>query len=207
MLTLSTLLALASIHFAAVVTPGANFLLVTTNSLNYSRRTGVFSVFGVATGALTYVTTGFIGVAALVAQSTLLFTLIRIIGALYFVYMGVGLLRNKARTEADMRFNDGNHDLTRWQAYRSGLLTAFSNPAAMLYFVSLFTTFIPMNALLPEKLLMIALVVSITLTWYVVVAITFSDPRVRRFYFRFQRWLNVPFALLWFGLALKLAAG
>jgi RhtB (resistance to homoserine/threonine) family protein len=211
MLTLSTFLALASIHLAVVMTPGANFLVVTHNSLTYSRRTGLLTVRGVATGSLLLVTAGFIGFAAVISQSPLIYNVIRIVGALYFVYTGYNLIIRKPRLQAEIEkaaaSGEARHDLTARQAFRSGLMTAMSNPAAMLYFLSLFTTVIPTTAQLYEKALMALLIISITFSWYTLVAMTFSIERVRAMYARAERWINIPVGLLWFGLALKLLAG
>ncbi|MDX1993760.1 MAG: LysE family transporter [bacterium] len=58
-----TLLTVAAVHLAAVATPGANFLVVSGHALSHTRRVGLFTALGVATGSLVFITTGFLGLA------------------------------------------------------------------------------------------------------------------------------------------------
>ncbi len=197
-------LALASIYFAAVLTPGANFLLVAQNALAYSRRTGLLTVAGVATGASLYVTAGVIGFAAVVSQSALVYNLIWMIGAAYFAYMGYQLLTRQSRLSAEGQATAVDLDLSRAQAYRSGLMTAVANPASALYFLSLFTTFIPVSSTPVDKILAGLMLVSISLTCYACVALTFLNRRVRGLYGRAEVTMNRVFGIVWLLLAARL---
>jgi threonine/homoserine/homoserine lactone efflux protein len=75
----------------------------------------------------------------------------------------------------------------------------------MMYFLSLFTGFVPLTAAPYEKLLIGVLLVGITFSWYTLVALTFSRQRIRRLYQRSTRGMNAAFGLLWLFMALKLA--
>jgi RhtB (resistance to homoserine/threonine) family protein len=199
------LLSIAVVHLLAVMSPGANFLIVTHNSLAYSRRFGLVTARGVAVGSLIYVVIGFLGFAALIAGSTLVFNGIKLVGALYFFYVGYKTLRSLRKS------NDGeNHDssmLTDFSAQRAfwtGFVTALSNPASALYFLALFTTFIPPAVPFTEKLLIACLLITISFLWYTVIAFTFSDARVRGWYRRFERPMNVLMGMVWIFLGLRL---
>jgi threonine/homoserine/homoserine lactone efflux protein len=205
--TLSILLALISIHLVAIITPGANFLVVTQTALTYSRRTGLLTVVGVATASLIYVTAGIIGFAALISQSALAYNLIRVVGAAYFVYMAYGLLTRKPRFKDAVYVDFDAVDLNQTQAYRRGLATGFANPASALYFLSIFTTFIPPASPMIDKALIGLMLVGISLVWYALVALTFNNRYVRWVYRRGELWMNRIFGVVWLGLALKLLAG
>ncbi len=200
-------LALASIHIAAVMTPGANFLTVTQNALTYSRRSGLLTVGGVATGSSLYVTAGIIGFAAVISQSPLIYNGIRVFGALYFTHMGWGLLKRAPRLAGIVDSDTLPLDMSYGGAYRSGFMTAIANPASALYFLSIFTTFIPLTSTLSDKVLAGLLLVTITLTWYTSVAMLFSYIRVRALYRRAEIGMNRLFGVIWFLLAVKLLAG
>jgi RhtB (resistance to homoserine/threonine) family protein len=203
-MNLALLLTLASIHLAVVMSPGANFMTVTQNALAYSRRTGLLTVTGVATGSGLYITAGVIGFAAIISQSPFLFNLIRLIGAVYFLYLSYKLFTRKPRLTGDTTTAAAT-DLTIGQAYRTGLLSSIANPSAALYFLSLFTSFIPVSSPLSEKILAGVLLLSITMLWYALIAVTFSSARVRAFYRRAELWMNRFFGLIWLLLAIKLA--
>jgi threonine/homoserine/homoserine lactone efflux protein len=179
---------------------------VTTNALAYSRRTGLLTVGGVATGSGLYIIAGVIGFAAIISQSPFLYNVIRLIGAAYFLYLSYRLFKRRPRLTGDITASAAA-DLTRGQAYRSGLLAAIANPSAALYFLSLFTTFIPVSSPLVEKVLAGLLLLAITMSWYAFIAITFSSARVRAFYRRAELWMNHVFSVIWFLLALKLLSG
>lgn len=201
-----TILAIALVHLAAVVSPGANFLVVSRNSLTYSRRSGLVTARGVALGSLIYVTIGVLGFATIISQSPLIFNLIKVVGATYFLYTGIkalnGLRHRPARSDAD----DENATIPEKQAFLGGLLTAISNPTSALYFLALFTTFLHVSTPVEEKLFTALVLITISFTWYNVVAVTFSDHRVRRIYRRFEWWLNGLIGILWLVLAGKLLA-
>lgn len=205
---------LAVIHVTAVITPGANFLAVTQTALTRSRRAGLWVGAGIVTGSLLHVTAGMIGFAAVISQIPLLFAAIRFLGGLYFAYTGYKMLRAAYREfRKSSTLTSGAtpvsaqaplSDLTPAEAYRRGLFTHLSNPASMLYYVSLFTGFVPVSASVFEKLLIAVALLSTTTTWYLLVALMFSHPRIRQFYLRLMPYMNTLFGGLWVVLAIKL---
>lgn len=205
-MTPAILLTLASIHLAAVMAPGANFLMVTQNALTYSRSIGLLTVIGVATGSALYVTAGLIGFTAIISQSPLLYTLIRAVGVIYFVYTSYKMFKRQPRAQTI----DEPHqttDRTLPHIYRNSVFTAIANPASAIYFLSLFTTFIPMNIPLAQKALAGVMLLSITASWYALVALFFSNGRIRAAYHRFELWINRIFGVVWLLLALRLLVG
>lgn len=203
--SLVLILSIALVHFTAVVMPGANFLVVTKNALAYSRQTGVETARGVALGSLIYMLLGFLGFAAVLSQSPLLLTALRFIGAVYFAYMGYLLLTAPPRIGKASAAE--NKLLLQRKAFQGGLLTSLSNPASSLYFMSLFTAFIPGSTPFAQKAVIALVLPLISLTWYTIIALTFSNGRIQQFYDRFERALNIAFGLFWLGLSIKLALG
>jgi threonine/homoserine/homoserine lactone efflux protein len=206
-------LSLAIIHITAVVTPGANFLAVTQTALTRSRQAGLWVARGVITGSLIHVAAGMIGFAAVISQIPLLFAAIRLLGGLYFAYAGFKMLKAAyVQFRSNQTMFDMSHvptqtklsDLTPAEAYRRGLFTHLSNPASMLYYVSLFTGFVPVSATLIDKLLIAVALLGTTAVWYLLVAIMFSQERIRQFYFRLMASMNGLFGVLWIALAAKL---
>ncbi|MCA0458320.1 MAG: LysE family translocator [Chloroflexi bacterium] len=213
-MTLDIWLSLALIHITAVVTPGANFLAVTQTALTRSRRAGVWVARGIITGSLIHVIAGLIGVAGIISRIPALFAAIRLLGAVYFAYAGFKMLQAayrefrqreaKAAPQADLTDPFQLTDLTPAQAYRRGLLTHLSNPASMLYYVSVFTGFVPLTASLGDKVLVTVGLIGTTTVWYSLVALVFSQANIRHFYLRLMPYMNALFGILWIGLAVKL---
>lgn len=200
------LLTVALIHLAAVISPGANFLIVSSTALTYSRRSGLLAARGVVLGSFIYITIGFLGFAAVISHSPLLFNVIRFAGAVYFVRTGVLALESLRKRSTPSQTEAPSEDLSQSSAFRRGMLTALANPTSVLYFLALFTSFIDVDAALSEKATLTLVLITISLTWYTFVALSFSHPRVRRAYGQFERWLKGLIGVLWLALALKLLA-
>lgn len=213
-MTLAVWVSLAIIHVTAVITPGANFLAVTQTALTRSRRAGLWVARGIITGSIIHVTAGMIGFAAVISRIPLLFATIRLLGGLYFAYTGFKMLKAAYQqyrirhitqfAETDQPATAMFDDIRSSDAYRRGLFTHLSNPASMLYYVSLFTGFVPLDASLLEKILIALALLGTTTTWYLLVAVLFSQASIRRFYFRLMPYMNALFGLLWMALAAKL---
>lgn len=213
-MTLTVWISLAIIHVTAVITPGANFLAVTQTALTRSRRAGLWVARGIITGSIIHVTVGMIGFAAVISRIPLLFATIRLLGGLYFAYTGFKMLKAAYQqyrirhitksAETDQPSVAMLDDLSSSDAYRRGLFTHLSNPASMLYYVSLFTGFVPLDASPLERILIAIALLGTTTTWYLLVAVLFSQMSIRRFYFRLMPYMNALFGLLWMALTAKL---
>lgn len=133
---MTELLAVALITVLAVIAPGADFAMIVRNSYLYGRRTGLLAATGVAAGVLVHVTYTMLGVGLLIASSTFLFTVIKLIGAAYLIYIGVRTFRTKGEVEVDLT---GRTGLTPLAALRAGFLTNVLNPKTTLFVVSTFS--------------------------------------------------------------------
>ena len=197
---------MAVVHLFAVMSPGANFLVVARNSLTYSRRSGLLTARGVALGSLFYITIGILGFATVISQSLPLYSAIKLVGAVYFVYTGVKALWSLRKRSTLAERIEEQPRLAESRAFFGGLLTAVSNATSALYFLALFTTFVPVNATPEEKVFTALVLISISFSWYNILALTFSHGTIRRFYRRFERWLNGLIGILWLFLAFRLLA-
>ena len=90
------LMAVATITVLAVISPGADFAMVTRNSILYGRSAGLFAALGIAAGVQLHVFYTMIGVGWLIRSSPELFTAIKLLGALYLIYVGYKTFFSKA---------------------------------------------------------------------------------------------------------------
>src|SRR5215216_6300429 len=82
------------------VTPGPAVLYIVTRSVSHGRLSGLASVAGVAVGNLGNAIGASLGLAALFAVSSVAFTVVKYLGALYLVWLGVQALRTRAAPAA-----------------------------------------------------------------------------------------------------------
>jgi threonine/homoserine/homoserine lactone efflux protein len=127
--------ALASFVLAA--TPGPGVLYIVTRTLAQGRRAGLASVFGVALGNLGNALAASIGLAALMAVSTLAFTIVKFAGAAYLIYLGIKALRTPLPNAAVVV---GEAPDVR-RILREGFVVALLNPKTALFFAAFLPQF------------------------------------------------------------------
>src|SRR5712672_753123 len=86
-----SLFLLAAVVIAAV--PGPGIFYVAAKTLSGGRRAGIASTFGTALGGLVHVVAGGIGISAVILASAQLFTVLKLAGALYLIWLGIRTVR------------------------------------------------------------------------------------------------------------------
>ena len=201
---LPELLAVALIHLLAVMSPGPDFILISRNSLVYSRRTGILSAIGLGLGILVHVSYSLIGVGFLIAQSVLLYSVIKFLGAAYLIWIGYHSLRAKPQAATG---NTGEHrpDMTPFAAVRVGFLTNLLNPKATLFFFALFTQVIhPTTPKYIQAIYGIEMSIA-TFAWFATVAIVLSHAKIRSRFAAIQHWAERTFGVILIALGLRIA--
>lgn len=117
------------------VVPGPNALLVLTHGALHGSRKTLFTISGGVLGFAIVLALCALGLGALIQASATWFTALKIAGGLYLIWLGWGLWRS-APVSLE---STGVTSFRRWSLFRQGLVSALSNPKALL----LFTAFIP----------------------------------------------------------------
>lgn len=155
-----------------VLTPGIDTVFVINRTLVGGRRLGVMAALGVATGVLVHTLLAALGLAAILASSAALFSLVKYLGAAYLIYLGVMALYQAYQGGAKLDVQAETSPMTPMMAYRSGLLTNVLNPKVALFFLSFFPQFIDVAHLgeaLPYVLLGVVYAL-ISVIWLVLLA-------------------------------------
>lgn len=119
------------------LTPGNDTIYILSRTIAQGRKAGIFSVLGISTGSLVHTVLAAVGLSVIIAQSPLLFMIIKYAGAAYLFYIGIKMILSKsiinlARPEPE------NYKKIYWQA----LLTNVLNPKVALFFISFLPQFI-----------------------------------------------------------------
>src|SRR5256885_261899 len=125
--------------FVLAVTPGPGVLYIVTRSATQGRAAGLASVAGVALGNLGNAVGAWVGLAALFAVSSVAFTVVKYVGALYLVWLGMQALRAPAAQTA-ARVGAGG-SLRR--IFADGFVLALLNPKTALFFAAFLPQFLP----------------------------------------------------------------
>lgn len=200
---MTELIAVITITVLAVISPGPDFAMVTRNSLLFSRRMGVLTAIGIGGGVLVHVGYTVLGVGLLVRQSIWLFGVLKLTGAAYLVWLGIGMMRSRHAVPADC---GQPRALSDFGALRMGFFTNALNPKTTIFIVSLF-----MQVVHPDTPMSIAigygLFISMThVVWFAVLAFFFSTESVRLRVMRARRWIDRIFGALLLGFGALLAS-
>ena len=129
------LFCLASVALAVV--PGPAVTYIVAQSVDKGRTAGLVSALGVATGGLVHVAAATIGLSALIASSAAAFTTVKLVGAVYLVYVGVR--RILARDdEGEVEPIAAPHR----RLYGQGVVVNVLNPKTALFFVAFLPQFV-----------------------------------------------------------------
>ena len=125
-------------------TPGPDNLMVLGVGASKGRRLGMAFGLGCATGCLSHTVLAALGVSAVLAASPLAFTVLRVVGGGYLVWLGVGALRSRGGAGVPARTDLGTADPadTAARQFLKGVLANAINPKVVLFFLSFLPQFV-----------------------------------------------------------------
>jgi homoserine/homoserine lactone efflux protein len=141
------------------LTPGPNSLLVLTHGALHGHRRTLFTVAGGALGFVVLIALSMLGIGALLKASLGALTVLKLLGGAYLVWLGIQLWRAPAiHVSADV----GRTAPRATELFRQGLLTAVSNPKALLFYGAFLPQFIdPGRDLLLQFIVMAVVFVAV----------------------------------------------
>ncbi len=186
-------LTLMATFSVAAVSPGPDFAMVVRQSIVHGRRAALFTSAGIASAILVHGTYTILGLGFLVANSLILFNILKIAGAAYLFWLGFSAIRAPApKPPATLQQPDlaAGPEIGSMRAYVIGFLTNLLNPKAMLFFLSLFTTLVDAHTLVAVKSLYVGSMSVILFTWFALVSLFFTTPSIRAGFYRLGQWFN-----------------
>ena len=142
----------ATAVFVLNATPGVDFLLTVSRTLQAGARAGITAALGIMAGCVLHALAAAFGLAALLAVNPGAFRLIQWAGAAYLVWLGVGMLRQAWRRDAQTPvISEGARPPRRsaWADFRTGVLTNVLNPKVAFFFLAFIPQFVPAGSPAP----------------------------------------------------------
>jgi threonine efflux protein len=178
----ASLLAIALLHWTALIAPGPNFLVVSNLAARDSRRTAACAALGVAVVACIWSSLAVLGVSAVFTAHHHLRAVVQVAGGCYLLYVGFRFWRSRA-----VDSQSSPMPLSGFAAFRLGFLTNFTNTKSVLFFGSVLATGLPARPSALLLVLAVALVVFNALVWHLTLAVAFSHHRVQAAYARSRK--------------------
>ena len=196
---------IAIAHLFAVASPGPDFAVVMRQSVRGGTRVGVWTSLGVGSAILLHVAYCLLGVALLLAQSPLLFNVMKLAAAAYLFYLGAQSIRDSFGAVKDGNEVLKEAILSARRAFILGFLTNGLNPKATLFFLALFTVVIDPGTPLSIQLLYGLYLASATFAWFALLSLILGIAKVRDFIIRIGIWLERGMGVVLIGIALQIA--
>jgi len=139
MLDATQTLAFLATALVLTATPGPDNLMVLSMGISRGRHAGIAFGLGCAFGCLSHTLLAVVGVSALVAASPVAFTLLKVAGGLYLVWMGVQAWRHAGAVRVD---GEATSEAPLRQLFMRGLVANAINPKVVLFFLALLPQFV-----------------------------------------------------------------
>lgn len=183
--------------------PGPAVLLLITRSAHEGTKTGFITGLGIATGDFLHVLVAAVGISAILLTSPAAFTIIKIAGALYLVYIGIQALLAK---ESSIKTPD-IVQAPLLKVYRHGILIEALNPKTALFFLALFPQFVhPESGSIVTQFLLLGIIfVALTVIYTTILAVFVG--KIDQFIKHgsgINRWSQKALGLLYIGLGLQI---
>jgi len=121
------------------LTPGQDTFYILGSSIAQGRRVGVASALGICSGCVVHTLAAAAGLSAILATSATAFTIVKLVGAGYLIYLGIRFILAR-----DQSASISAHEAPRqaWKAFRQGVVTNVLNPKVALFFLAFLPQFI-----------------------------------------------------------------
>jgi threonine/homoserine/homoserine lactone efflux protein len=147
-----TLLTFALAGIVLLVIPGPSVLFIVGRALAHGRRAAFTSVAGNTAGASLVVVAVALGFGALATESAEVFTVLKLMGAVYLVYLGVQTVRSRGALSAALEGPTGPADRSLfWQ----GVVVGVTNPKVLIFFAAVLPQFVDSGAGSPTSQMLV----------------------------------------------------
>ena len=182
---MNEIIAIAVITLLAVISPGADFALVSRNSYLYGRKQGIYTAYGIACAVWIHISYSVLGLSFLKHYIPNLLHIIQYIGALYLMYIGY-----KTFTQQQISDHATHTLLHPRQAFIQGFLGNSLNPKTTLFVMSIFAQLLRGNHGLMHLIGYGIFISASHLLWFLLISLFCSTPVIRNKILRKQVSIN-----------------
>jgi threonine/homoserine/homoserine lactone efflux protein len=142
-------LAFAAASAILVAIPGPTVLLVISHALSHGRRAAMATVTGVALGDFTAMSASMLGLGVLLQTTATLFAILKMVGAVYLIYLGIKLWR----APTGLASVDGEAaDTKLWRIFAHAYAVTALNPKSIIFFVAFVPQFLDLRHPMPSQM-------------------------------------------------------
>ncbi|MDQ0726545.1 LysE family translocator [Microbacterium sp. W4I20] len=144
MFSAETLATFVVAAFVMVVIPGPTVLFTIGRAMALGRLGGFLSIVGTAVGSIVLVVAVALGVGTVIAQSAVLFTIVKVLGAGYLVFLGIQAIRH--RKDVARAMSDAPARRSGPRLLLEGFVVGVTNPKSIAFFLAILPQFVDLHA-------------------------------------------------------------
>ncbi|MGL1892576.1 MAG: LysE family translocator [Spirochaetaceae bacterium] len=145
-----------------IIIPGTGAIYTITTGLAGNKRNAIYAALGCTLGIVPHIFAGIVGISAILNTSAQLFKIVKIIGVIYLLYLGIGLLRSKS----EIKIEEGQNEVTSKIIIKAILLNLL-NPKLTIFFLSFLPQFINPSGMSSNYQMVILSLIFMILTFVV----------------------------------------
>lgn len=200
---LGPLTVLAGVIALGIMSPGPNFLVVSSTAMQQSRRAGLATGLGVAAASATWSMLTMAGLGLLIAHLPFLYDVIRVMGALYLIWLGGKMIWKARAPLANVATPTGS----LLAHARKAFMVSMTSPKSLAFYGSIFAVMVPAHAPAWVYGVILVMTTAISASWYCSVAWLLSGDAVRRSFLKAKPVMETVMGLFLLGLGVKMLAG
>lgn len=184
---LAIIAAILFVDLLALISPGPNFVLISSAALAQSRKHAICTASGIATGSFAWAAAVALGIVSIFEVFPVLGLILKVLGVAYLIYLGGKLLRSKGFQAAEVESSKADGGA---KGFWRGFLVNMTNPKSAAYYASVFAAFLTPE--MPNWVLFV-LVIAIavmSLAWHVLLAIGLSATSIKAKYVSVSKYVD-----------------
>ena len=205
---LNTILTFMAVATLLVISPGPNgFLIAKTVPLS-GQKAGLANVTGFIGAFYVHGTLSIFGISILLVNSSLAFSVFKMLGATYLVWIGLKAIRNavqQGKSSATESFQYSKKLVSIKHAFTEGFLTNMLNPKVSMFYLAAFPQFISADSSILSAYVLVSAHSLVNFMWFSVMVFTLSKVKNITGNPKFKVWLNYITGTVFIGFGAKLA--
>lgn len=157
-----------------VLLPGADTILLVKNTLSYGKKAGRYTILGMATGLSFWTLIAILGLSLVIAQSVVLFSIIKYLGAAYLIYLGIKGFLTKSmfsleETNPNPAHSPKESHRNNKVSFRQALFSNILNPKTVIVYVTVMPQFVDLTKNVNEQLIILGLILTLlAVGWFLI---------------------------------------
>ncbi|WEZ06895.1 LysE family translocator [Priestia flexa] len=187
-----------------VMSPGVDTALITKRTVSEGQASGYRMALGITTGSLVHTFAAAFGLSAILMQSALAFEIVKYVGAIYLIYLGVSSFMTRKKQETEENLKD--QIKPGQSAFKQGLLSNVLNPKVAMFFLTFLPQFVTPGSSSIQQLLMMGVIYTfLSISWFFVYVFFINYLRSWLLSTKVQRAMDRATGLVLIGFGVKLA--